>query len=106
MKKDKQYIFKEIEFISTSALRKKVVEEFKDSTIAFEHGYKPPIITKNKTKFKYNYIDADGVHCRSMPKNGRNPQMVIIPFNVMTRPQLMKLCESVNDYYNYCLTKA
>lgn len=106
MEKDKQYIFYGVDFLSTSTLRKKVAETFKESTIAFEHGFKPHTLTRKGVKFQCSYINSNGLHCKTVPKKGEKPMNTVISFDSLTRQQLVCLCNTVNEYYNYCLNEA
>lgn len=96
-------IFNGFENLRTDELRKMVADEFKESTIAFEHGYKPPHLTSGGTILYPMYIDSKGVHCKGKEKNSYN---ATISFDNLTKAQLVKICKMVNEYYNYCLNEA
>lgn len=86
--------------LSTTMLRKNVQELFEqEGTLPFEHGYKPPVITMDYAKYKINYIDKNGLHCRNM----ESKSMRVIPFKELRRTQIFKVLEECNKYVTYCM---
>lgn len=90
--------------LSRCGLRNKITDFLKGGTIAFEHGFKKPILTSNHITYSVSMIESNGnMHCKSILTNLSLPTKKV---TTLRASQLLKLIKTINEYYNYCLNEA